>query len=519
MKRYLFHILLIWLGLTARLGAQQLYYDLDRDTVRYGEQAVLRLRVSPAGQGRIHLPDSLPLAGLENVRTSPVDTMRQAGITSLMRRYYITGWDTGHYVIPPLTVRLPDTVLRTDTLRLYVADVPVDTMRAEWLVPKQPVEPAPPARKVRLRQSGKPLWPLWLLVALAAAALGYWLYRRLRKAKAQDDEHALYENLMAEWEDLYRHRDRYTDADEFYVKLTGVLRRYMERVLHIPALESVSRDIIRQLAAYRFPGGQTVDSARLEALRQMFSRADLAKFAKAAPPRALRDADLEAVKDFLQFAQGIMDEERRRQEEERQRLLAEQRRRRRRRLAVIVPAAVVVAGVALWSVWHFYGTPLRHAWERIEMKGAGIPPAAQWYDLSYGATPALHFRSPVVPLAVKLDDTLARSTQTALLGARAGRLRLAVLTAELPGQGAQARDVVALIKHLYPEFPADSLHAASGQWQQIRTGRSQWSAALWTDGPHVRLLAVETPRGSLYRKIAEQIQASAYTGKQEKQTK
>lgn len=65
----------------------------------------------------------------------------------------------------------------------------------------------------------------------------------------------------------------------FYDELSGLLRTYVARRLHVPALESTTGELIRELRRRRLPAEETTNR-----LRGVLGTSDYVKFADASPP-------------------------------------------------------------------------------------------------------------------------------------------------------------------------------------------------------------------------------------------
>jgi hypothetical protein len=126
------------------------------------------------------------------------------------------------------------------------------------------------------------LWP-WLLAALIGAAL-WELWRRRKTAAALEPAPLPVDNRPAEiiafseLDELERSslwgENRFKD---FYLKLTDVLRHYLERRFGMPATRLTTAELYRQIREAE------LDRASVALFKDIFDRADLVKFAKIAP--------------------------------------------------------------------------------------------------------------------------------------------------------------------------------------------------------------------------------------------
>ena len=73
---------------------------------------------------------------------------------------------------------------------------------------------------------------------------------------------------------------------EYCAELTFIVREYLEKQFHIPALESTSEEILGQLKSGDFP------QYLRPALQHFLTNADLVKFAKATPPEAFHEESI-----------------------------------------------------------------------------------------------------------------------------------------------------------------------------------------------------------------------------------
>lgn len=128
----------------------------------------------------------------------------------------------------------------------------------------------------------------WVLLTgglLALAGLIYWLVsRRRREATLRAAPPRAHELALRRLDELARWRESAmprADSDAlktYYAELTHIVRQYLENRYQVPALESVSDEILEQLQHTEFPPGFR------PTLSELLRWADLVKFAKGTPP-------------------------------------------------------------------------------------------------------------------------------------------------------------------------------------------------------------------------------------------
>lgn len=125
-------------------------------------------------------------------------------------------------------------------------------------------------------------WAVGGLVVLLLLGMLFWLAGRSKKsgqAISRSVELPPHELALRRLEVLTQKRLWQQDqVKEYYAELTYILREYLEKRFHIPALESTSEELLAHLARTDFP-----ENFRLR-LHDLLAQADLAKFAKSVPP-------------------------------------------------------------------------------------------------------------------------------------------------------------------------------------------------------------------------------------------
>lgn len=259
----------------------QLKTTIDTATIRIGEQITVRFEVKHDPKVELYWPEMHETFGMfELVDAGAIETTSSGNQTLESRNIIITAFDSGYQVLEPFTFRyrLPnsDTLipLESEAFMIRVNTVEVDT--------SQPIRPiVGPYTEKRTFTEMLPYFAIPLMIIVLAVAL--WLLWRSRKKKA-----ALIETIITpdvpphEWalqklKELDEKKLWQQDlVKQHYVELTEILRIYIEKQLHVPAVEQTSDEIIRSLHG-------KAESGVLSQLKSLLQLADLVKFAKAHP--------------------------------------------------------------------------------------------------------------------------------------------------------------------------------------------------------------------------------------------
>ncbi len=285
-------LLFLWLGGSA--SAQDAAARLDSTEIYIGDQISFYLEFTAPDSVEAQWPyrqDTLT-DKIEILRQSEVDSMPSGeGRYKLKQELRITSFDTGYLAIPPVSFSYQDNgeekTTKTEPLLLRVKPVEVDT--------------AQPIRAIKGPMSA----PLtlaevlpWLLgaVALILLALLIWYVVKRRKAhkpvipvktKPRQPAHTEALNALDRLKEKKLWQQGHVKA--YYSELSYIIRYYIERRYEIPAVESVSGDILDDL------NDAGLSKALSEKLSGLFELSDLAKFAKLEPlpaenEKALQDA-------------------------------------------------------------------------------------------------------------------------------------------------------------------------------------------------------------------------------------
>ena len=279
--KHLLHILA--LSMTALVVRAQLTVDLAPDSVLIGERVELMLTWTGPTDGLVW-PDADALGGYEVVGTPATDTTSDG----LVRSYLLTRFDSGRHVLRDLRVIAGGDTVRGDTVQAVFGTIPVDTSAAFRDI--APVRHAP-----RTWQDYRP-WVLGglgvlLLIAIILGGL-YALSKRQRSEEEEVlrpvDHHAL---ALRRLDELARRKLWQNDrTKDHYLELSNILRTYVEGRFHVPALESTSEEIDRDL---------DVEPGLKDKLLDVLRLADLAKFAKHRPHADENQRALKRASDFV----------------------------------------------------------------------------------------------------------------------------------------------------------------------------------------------------------------------------
>ena len=298
------HILFILISLICSLPihSQGVKAVIEPMEMMIGEQAQVTITVNADEGAKIEWPIFKPrqmiVPGIEVIsssttgQTSDTSEANETGKNSRSMTLTLTSFDGKLYHLPPFTVKVNGKEMKSSDLALKVMDVEVDTTKFDQFYGPKDVQDNPF------------LWSDWAssfwlsILMLVLIGVVVYLYLRLRANKPIITRIKIIKRLlphqkaMKEIEQIKA--DKMVSSEnqkEYYTKLTDTLRRYIEERYGFSAMEMTSSEIIERL--------MQTDQQSLDELRQLFTTADLVKFAKYSTMINENDANLVNAIDFI----------------------------------------------------------------------------------------------------------------------------------------------------------------------------------------------------------------------------
>lgn len=292
MARLMRHILLmVVFGLSVDASAQQFETHLSADSVTVGDRFELTVVIGHDGTGEPVFPHTMLPDSLQEKAIFSLGDFEILGVNSAGGREWPGGGRIDSVVYEATTFAL-------DTAR--VAGVPVglaaggDTLtalappaflRIGSLVPDDATELQDLAELATFERSW---WP-WIIGFLALAGVLYGLWRWRNQAEDEEEEPVAQEPAIPPYQEAIDRLSRLqqgalSDPEQikpFYVELTDILRTYVGRRTHVPALESTTRELLLQLRTSS--SGNVLPDDILKEIDHVLTHSDLVKFADLRP--------------------------------------------------------------------------------------------------------------------------------------------------------------------------------------------------------------------------------------------
>jgi len=142
----------------------------------------------------------------------------------------------------------------------------------------------------------------WLLVLAAAMALAYWLWKRQRSTASINlpPPPTPYELAIRALKQL---REENPPVEEFYTRLSDIVRHYLEGRFHLHAPERTTEEFL-----YEVSQNNALTPEHKDLLGAFLRESDLVKFARHHPERSDMNRVLEAAEKFVDDTQPRVQE-------------------------------------------------------------------------------------------------------------------------------------------------------------------------------------------------------------------
>ncbi len=276
------------------LSYSQVSSTIDSTSIKIGEQITYHIQVEVDTTDLVVFPEGQTFSPLEMIESYDIDTLKKTSKSdkySLIKKYGLTQFDSGSYTIPRQKIIIGDKTFFTDSLKVEVNNVVVDTTQGLYDI--KPI--------IAVDKKGSDWWKyllLTLLIIAAVAFLLYWFIWR-KKPLTEEEEIALlppYDRAKLALQKLderpYLENENLKD---YYSELTFIIRKYLDEKVYDHALESTTDELITRLNLLKEGNQVDLSNEDIKNLESILKRADLVKFAKSAPDVELAKIDRNTI--------------------------------------------------------------------------------------------------------------------------------------------------------------------------------------------------------------------------------
>lgn len=381
----------------------QVTSTIDSTKIKIGEEILYTINVEADSTDVVVFPEEQTFAPLEMIESYKADTTFEASKYRLIKKYGLTQFDSGHYTIPAQRILINNKPFLTDSIKVEINNVVVDTT-------KQKMFDIKPAVEVKNPPFDWLLLLYWIIPILLIIGIALYLFRRKKRRDAVEKQLPPYEEAIVALKKLDNTLLlKENKSKEYYSNLTEIVKRYLDREVDDAALESTSDQLITRLMMHKDAGSFDFDNETIRKLDQIFKRADLVKFAKMNQQSGQAEVDRTTIEEIINETHEAVPEPTEEELLENQEYLEKLQKRRERRKWILgisgVLAAIVLTTVIFGSVTGFDNLKDKVLGNDLRELSEG-----RWIKSEYG-NPAVILETPKVLVRVETQVTNASKSR------------------------------------------------------------------------------------------------------------
>ncbi len=275
--------------------AQKIKVDavVDSTGYRIGDWIVVHISIAHPYNTAIRWsqPDSLS-ENFQKLAETKIDTIKQNSFLTENRTLTITTFDTGALLIPSFNFFYEDENHKVNSVSSNALMVQISTVRVDTLKAFKGIKPNLIVTTEQKKNQSRLIFIIIGNIILISATAFYFFRRRKRNVIKATVIKVSASTTLEKLKQLEKENLQQTNAELYYVKLTLILREYIESKFDVAAFEYTTDKIILYLKE------KIKEPNVLERLARDFQLADLVKFAKVNPSA---DENKNAMNTAMEF--------------------------------------------------------------------------------------------------------------------------------------------------------------------------------------------------------------------------
>jgi hypothetical protein len=284
--------------------------SIESDSILIGKELSYTIEVKSEKAENIIFPDSTSFIPFELISETPVDTIIQEDEFRFSKKYGIISFDEGDFIIPKIKIKIGGKSYSTDSKKVTVNLVEVDTTKQELYDIKPSFDKFSTLEILKLRlQNNYPIVIFTIVLIFAALYFRDKIVRffnPLLNIKPALSPIELIQKRISDLEKI--NIDSNVNIKLFYSKLTYALRSFFEKEVYDKALESTTSELISKLNTLREIKSFLITKNSIIRIEDIFKRADLVKFAKFYPEKRVIHNDLKIMKEEVEILSNLLPE-------------------------------------------------------------------------------------------------------------------------------------------------------------------------------------------------------------------
>ncbi|MGZ0015527.1 BatD family protein [Yeosuana sp. AK3] len=429
----------VFLALTSLASFSQVTASIDSTSIKIGEQITYKIQVETDTTSLVVFPEGQSFLPLEMIESYKTDTLKKNDTYNLIKKYGLTQFDSGTFTIPPQKISIGDKIFSTDSLKIEVRNILVDSTK-QGLYDIKPI--------IEVEKLASLWWKYLLLILLVIGIISFLLYWFVWRKKPLTEEEQIallppYDRAKLALKKLEESPYlKQAEFKEYYSELTLIIRKYLDEKVYDHSMESTTDELITRLRLLKDGNQIDLSPDTIKNLENILKRADLVKFAKSAPEVALAELDRETINLEIDHVKEVLpeptEEEKRLDEKYKQEL---ERKEKRKKIVITVAISLFLLIATL------VGFSLKYGFNYVKDTLIGHQSLelleGDWVTSDYGVPP-ITISTPKVLKRInpELPKEVAQQSQITMFGygSLIEQFSLVVATSKLNSQGGSTEE-------------------------------------------------------------------------------
>ena len=290
--------------------SQSVTATVESDSILIGKELEYVIDVNLEKKDNIIFPDSTSFTPFELISETKVDTIENESGYLFSKKYGIISFDEGNFIIPKIKVKIGDKLFSTDSKKITVNLVEVDTTKQGLYDIKSSFDKFSSFEIFKLGL--KKNYPIILFIIFFTIILFYFrlkvfeFFNPLLNIQPSLRPIELIQERMNELEKINIYSAK--DIKLFYSKLTFALKSFFEKEVYDKALESTTSELIFKLNNLSEIKSFSISIDSIKRIEEILKRADLVKFAKFLPEKNVIQNDLKVINEEVRLFSDLLPE-------------------------------------------------------------------------------------------------------------------------------------------------------------------------------------------------------------------
>lgn len=404
-----FKLYILFFLLSTSLFAQKVTTSVDTTKNKIGAEFKLTIKTDVDTSSKVKFPEAKNFGALEVIHSYKIDTVRNGARYELIKKYGLTQFDSGKYTIQRIPVLINGKPFFSDSIKVEVNDIQVDTLKQKMYDIKDIAEVESPIGT----------WWIYILIFFAIGTAGYFIYQFIKKRQNQPKaEVIVFKSPIEKATTLLQQLEikelwQKGEIKDYYSELTDIARNYIEEEINIPAMESTTSELIDGLRKAAKQKKLKLSNETLENLEKVLKQADLVKFAKVKP------LDFEIEEDKKRISSSIViihksipevvenDDELALWNEQQKELARLQKLKKQKRIRIITTIGIVFGMLMLFVLGLVYFKGFDYVKDNLLGHPTKDLVEGQWIYSDYG-NPGVKVETPKVLKRIDATKTLPK---------------------------------------------------------------------------------------------------------------